>query len=40
MRIKLIGLPFTTMANQNDIHSRLVKAEKGKFWVSTLENVP
>ena len=36
--IKLIGLLLTTMARRNGIHSCLVQAEKGKFWVSTLSH--
>ena len=34
--IKLIWLLLTTMASRNDIHSRLVWAEKGTFGASTL----
>ena len=36
--IKLIGLLLTTMASQNDIHSCLAQAEKGKVSASTLSH--
>ena len=31
--LKWIGLLLTIMASQNGIHSALIEAEKGKFWI-------